>query len=88
MNKKFKLNKGYISQRIGGKTTIFSGEDSILFTLNDVGGFIVDGIKLGWEKDEIAIRLTEKFNIDQETALKDVNHFFNTLVTKKIISKR
>lgn len=88
MSNKFKLNKGYISQRINGKTTIFSGEESTLYTLNDVGGFIVEGIKLGWDNDVIALRLTEKFNINQEAALKDVKHFFNILMSKKIITKR
>lgn len=88
MSKRFKLNKGYISQKIGSKTTIFSGEDSVLYTLNEVAGFILEGVKLGWETDVIVLRLTEKFQVDQATALKDVNHFFDTLLTKKIITKK
>ncbi len=88
MNKQYKLNKGFISQKIGNKTTIFSGEDSTLYTLNEVAGFILESVKLGMGKESIALRLTEKYEIDQEKALKDVDDFFEILVKKKIIIKK
>ena len=48
--KVYKINQGFVTQKINNKTTIFSGEDSVLYTLNETAALIFSGIKLGWDK--------------------------------------
>ena len=51
---KYKINKGFIVQKVGNKQTIFDGEESALYTFNKTGSLIFEKIKLGWEKEKIA----------------------------------
>lgn len=83
----FKLNQGFITQKINKKTTIFSGEDSILYTLNETAALIFNGIKLGWDKNKIAQKLTDKYGIEQKKAFQDINALLDELLSKKIISE-
>jgi len=85
MKKKLKINKGYITQKMGNKTTIFAGEESILYTLNETGSYIFQGVKLGWDKQEIARGLMEDFDVTKEDALKDIDSFIKNLQKKKVI---
>lgn len=85
--KVYKLNQGFITQKIGDKTTIFSGEESILFTLNETGALIFNGIKLGWDNKKINKKLMEKYKITEVEALQDIREFTKELLLKKIISE-
>ena len=87
MKTKYKINQGFITQKIDEKTTIFSGEDSILHTLNDTAAYIFQGIKLGWEQEKIIAGLVETFGANPKEAEKDLNKFTDLLLKKKIISK-
>lgn len=83
---KFKLNQGFITQRIKDKTTIFSGEQSILYTLNEVAAYIFQGLKLGWDKKKIVGDLAKKYEISEKQAEKDVESFAKELLKKKILT--
>ena len=84
--KKYRLNKGFITQKVGSKTTVFSGEDSILYTFNNTASFIFNGLKLGWEKSKIIQGLVEKYGVKRTTAASDIEDFIKQLKTKKILS--
>ncbi len=83
---KYKLNQGFITQRIGNKTTVFAGEESILFTLNETAAYIFNGIKLGWTKEKIVEGLVKKYGASKIQAEKDILGFTQELLKKKIIS--
>lgn len=83
--KKYRLNKGFITQKIGNKTTIFSGEDSMLYTLNDTASFIFNGLKLEWDNNRIAKGLMEKYVIKREQAFRDVEELIKQLKKKGIV---
>lgn len=85
--KSYKLNQGFITQKINNKTTIFSGEDSVLHTLNETAALIFNGIKLGWNKNKIAEKLMDKYGIGQKKALQDIDILLDELLSKKIISE-
>lgn len=82
---KYRLNKGFITQRIKNKTTIFSGEESTLYTLNETAAYIFQGLKLGWTIDKIVEGLKSKFGASKKEAKKDLSAFAKELTRKKIL---
>lgn len=84
---KFKLNQGFITQKMGNKTTIFAGEESILHSLNETGAYIFNGLKLGWERKKIIEGLVKKYGATKGEAEKDLDEFTKDLMDKKIITE-
>lgn len=82
---KLKINKGFITQKIDDKTTIFSGEESKLYTLNDTAALIFQGLKLGWDEEKIAQKLNQKYGISTKEAMADIKNFKNELLGKNIL---
>jgi len=86
MQKKYKIIKGLIQQKLGDKTVIFDGEESVLYTFNETASFIFQKLKLGWEEEKIIKTLVKKYQIKEKRAEKDVNDLISDLLKKKIIS--
>jgi len=84
--KKYKINKGYISQDIENKTVIFDSEHSILFTFNETAAFIFKRLSQGHETDKIVKALAKSYDVTENVARKDVDRLIATLLKKKIIS--
>ncbi len=84
---KFRINKGFIVQKVGNKSTIFDGEESALYTFNKTGSLIFEKIKLGWDKEKIVVFISKTYLIKRETAEKDLDEFTNGLIKSKIIKK-
>ncbi len=84
---KYKINKGFISQKMGDTITIFSGEDSLLFTLNETASYIFKSIKSGNSDDRIIAGLVKKFGAPEKTAKTDLENFIKLMLKKKIISE-
>jgi hypothetical protein len=82
----FKINKGFISQKIGHKLSIFDGDESLLYTFNETASFIFAKIKLGWNAAKIISSLAKKYHIDEMRAKKDTTQLIKELKQKKIIS--
>jgi len=83
---KYKINKGFIVQKLDDKTVIFDGEESVLYTFNETASFIFQKLKLGWDKEKIIEDLIKKYQIKEKRAEKDVNDLISDLLKKKIIS--
>jgi hypothetical protein len=84
---KFKINKGFIVQKVGDKSTIFDGEESALYTFNRIGSVIFNKIRQGWDKEKIVKFLSKTYVIREETAGKDFDEFTKKLIKSKIIKK-
>ncbi len=84
--RKYRLNKGFITQKMGDKTTIFEGEKSVLFTLNDTASYIFRGIQLQWDIPTIVTKVSDKYKISTSQAQKDIEEFVQVLLKKQIIS--
>lgn len=84
---KLKIQKGFITQRIGDKITIFDSENSLLLTLNSTATFIFDRLKKGLETKKIVAELASKFEVTEENAKKDIDEFIKTLVKKGLAKK-
>lgn len=83
----YKLNSGFLTQKIGKKTTIFSGEKSILFTLNETAAYIFNGLKLGWSEEKIIDRMIEKFDVSKPEIAQDMKELKTELLSKNILVK-
>jgi len=86
MNKKYKINKKFIIQKLDGKIVIFDGEKSVLNTLNSTATFMFQKIKVGWDKEKIIDAITKIYSIDEESVKKDLDTLIKELVKQKIIS--
>lgn len=83
----FKINQGFITQKIDKKITIFFGEESVLYTLNETAAYIFQGLKLNWDKEKIQKGLVKKFGASIAEAREDLEEFTNLLLKKKIITE-
>ncbi|MDO8269571.1 MAG: PqqD family protein [Candidatus Levybacteria bacterium] len=84
---KLKIQKGFITQRIGDKITIFDAEKSVLLTLNATATFIFDRLKKGIETKKIVIDLANKFDVSEKEAQQDIDDFIKTLIAKGLAKK-
>ncbi|HVZ66678.1 MAG TPA: PqqD family protein [Patescibacteria group bacterium] len=84
---KYKINKGLINQVVGGKMTIFDGENSLLHTFSESGSFIFKKIRIGADDQDIIDMLVKRYGIKRAIAEKDFYEFVNELLLKGIISK-
>lgn len=83
---KYKIQKGLIIQKIGGKITIFDSEKSKLYSFNQTASYIFSKIKTGISKERIIANLRKKYNISEKKAILDVEEYMKELKNKKIIS--
>ena len=85
---KYKLNKGFITQKLDDKTVIFDGEESVLYTFNETASEIFRLLKKNLEEKEIIEKITKKYSIEKERVKKDFNELIADLKKKKIISSK
>lgn len=84
---KYKINKGFIVQKMGKDLVIFDGEKSVLYTFNETAAFIFQKLKKGLTDKEIAKVLAKKYKIGEAEAAKDAKDLIRDLLDKKIIKK-
>ena len=84
---KYKINKGFITQRLDNKTVIFDGEESVLYTFNETASYIFSKLKLGWDKEKIKDGLAKRYGISEKKAEADLKDLIKDLLKKKIICK-
>lgn len=86
--KQYKINKGFITQKLDDKTVIFDGEESILYTFNETATYIFLKLKAGWGKEKITGGLVKRYGINEKKAQADLNDLLNDFLKKKIITHR
>ncbi|OGG26937.1 hypothetical protein A2960_02210 [Candidatus Gottesmanbacteria bacterium RIFCSPLOWO2_01_FULL_39_12b] len=83
----YKVNKGFIVQKLGNKITIFDGEESMLYTFNETATYIFQKLKAGWDKKKIIETMLKKYKTKEEKLTADFEDLIRELKAKKIISK-
>jgi len=83
---KYKINKGFIVQKLDDKTVIFDGEESVLYTFNQTASEIFKKLKKGDEEKKIIDNMVKKYGIKRKKAQKDFNELIAELKKKKILS--
>lgn len=84
---RYKVQKGFIVQKLGNKTTIFDGEESLLYSFNSTASFIFKKIKKGLNRIEIIEAMILKYKITKIRAEKDYSDLEKELIKNKIITK-
>ncbi len=79
-----KLNEGFVVQKIGDNfyavsVTKNSAVGNSMIKLNETAHLMWEKIEDGFSVDKIAEAITLEYNIDKETALKDVMSFCEQL---------
>ena len=68
---------------VGGASQYFNG----MVKLNASGKFLFEQLKDDKSEDDLVKAMTEKYEVDEETARKDVQSFVETLVKPGIIEE-
>jgi hypothetical protein len=74
------------ARRVGTEMVILSADDSSLFVLNEVGTAIWEAADGQTTLDAIAGGLCREFDVDRETALRDVTDFVSALAAAGVVS--
>ncbi|PIV09985.1 hypothetical protein COY59_03190 [Candidatus Gottesmanbacteria bacterium CG_4_10_14_0_8_um_filter_37_24] len=82
---RYRINKGFIIQKLDNKTVIFDGEESVLYTFNQTASEIFRLLKKGLTKEEIIGKIIKKYSAKKEKIEKDFNELVSNLKKKKII---
>ncbi len=84
---KYKINKGFIVQKLDNRTVIFDGEESVLYTFNETASYIFQKLKKGLNDKEIIEAVVKKYNSKGEKVRNDYQELITDLLKKKIIKK-
>ena len=82
---KYKIKKGFISDKIDGRVTIFNVSNSTFYSFNQSGSFIFKMIKKGKDKEEMMKQLIKRYKISGKKAIDDINDFLEQLLKNEII---
>ncbi len=82
---KFKINKGFIAEKIEGKTIIYDEDKSFLYTFNETASYIFKKIKKGESQKQIVESLAKQYQIKENKAKKDYKNLVAELLKNKII---
>lgn len=85
MKQKFKVNPDFVIQKIGGKTSLFDAQKSILYSLNDVAALIFLGVQLKWSQEKIIEKITQKYKVDLKIISQDYEQILEDMIKKKIL---
>lgn len=82
---KYKINEGFISQKIGKKITIFDADKSILYSLNETSSFIFDKLKKGLTEKQILDSLLSNYLVKENDVKIDLKRNIQDLLKRGIL---
>ena len=85
-----KIKNGFVVREIAGQSVVVAlGEASKSFNgiikLNETGCFIWNILAQGAEKNDVVAKLLDEYDVDEETASRDVDAFINSLKENNIL---
>ena len=85
-----KIKNGFVVREIAGQSVVVAlGEASKSFNgiikLNETGCFIWKILAEGAEKEDIVSKLLEEYDVDEQTASRDVDTFISSLKENNIL---
>lgn len=84
--KKYQLSSNQTSSLISKETVILNHKDGIYYSINEVGTFIWEQIKIKPRSlEEIEQAILKEFEIDIDTAKKDINRILTELLNEKLL---
>lgn len=83
-----KFRKGVTIHKLENKLTLFDGESSILYTLNESAAAILNGLRLGWNKTKTIKYLQENHSAGVNEAEEDYSNIQRFLKEKRLIEEK
>lgn len=85
-----KIKEGFIVKKIAGKNVVVTtGDEALNFNmimhLNDSGKLLFEKLKEGSTEEALIELLMEHYDVELETATRDVKGFIQVLIDKNII---
>jgi len=81
----YKVAKGLITQKLDGKTVIFDGDASVLYTFNETASYIFSKIKEKVDREKIVQLMVKRYGIKEARAEKDLKEIIDEMLRKKIL---
>ena len=72
-------------RKVGSETIILDIQSGYYFQLDDTGSVIWEYILKGNSPEEIAVKITDEFDVDYATALKDAKKIISSMEKEEII---
>lgn len=87
-----KIEKEFVLREIAGDYVIIPTGKTVLefnglATINEVGVFLWKLLENEITEDELVTKLLEEYEVDEETARKDVDEFLDVLVANKVLER-
>ena len=73
------------ARKVGGEMVILSADDSSLFVLNEVGTTVWEAADGRTSIQTIADSVCDEYEVDRDTALRDVEAFVEALVAAGVV---
>jgi hypothetical protein len=74
------------ARKVGGEMVILSADDSSLFVLNELGTAIWEAADGRTSTHAIADRVCTEYDVDADTALRDVEEFVSAMASAGVLS--
>jgi hypothetical protein len=83
--KRYKINKDAAWRTVGAELFVVTADGSLHNIKEDSGLFLWKTLEKGATVSELILALTENYEVDEQTAAKDVGEFVETLVLKQAL---
>ena len=87
-----KIREGFLMRNVAGKNIVVSVGAEVNFsgmlTLNDTGVFFWNLLKEGTDKEKMLEAVLSEYDVDKETAIKDIDNFIEKLKANSILEDR
>ncbi len=85
-----KIKEGYVLRQVAGNSIVVAiGDEAINFngiiTINGAGAFLWEKLTHGASKDELLSAMLSEYDIDSETASKDIDEFIDCLKNANLL---
>jgi len=84
----FKKNKDLTYRIINSEAVILTHKDAYLHTVNEIGSFIWECLNGTNTVEDVVAKVCEAFDVDEKTAVRDVTHFIEDLVKRRLLSAK
>ena len=87
-----KIKAGYSLRNVLDMYVVLgTGKDAYtpnsIMSVNETGGFLWKLLENGAEKEELIARMTDEYDVDRETAARDVDAFLAQLQAKNLLTE-
>jgi len=87
-----KIKSGYLLREVAGNYIVVAiGEEAVdfngLITVNETGAFLWKKLEEGIDTSELLAALTAEYDVDEKTAVADINAFVEKLQKADLLEK-